>query len=93
MLRWWLQRFAVMFVLSASAPALAGVYNPDQITVFVPAFDGPGMLGRNVSTVLLLQIAQTSRRLPWPDNPEGHDFGEAMIAAIPKRTLRRLLIQ
>lgn len=55
------------------------VQNPDQITVFFPAFQGPGKLGLNVSTVLSLQLAQTTRRHPWPHNPEHHDFGEGMI--------------
>jgi hypothetical protein len=55
------------------------VQNPDQITVFFPAFEGPGNLGLNVSTVLSLQLAQTTRRYPWPDNPKQHNFGEGMI--------------
>jgi len=55
------------------------VQNPDQITVFFPAFEGPGKLGLNVSTVLSLQLAQTTRRYPWPENPKNHDFGEGII--------------
>lgn len=55
------------------------VQNPDQITVYFPAFEGPGKLGLNVSTVLSLQLAQTTRRYPWPDNPRQHDFGEGII--------------
>ncbi|HEX5793234.1 MAG TPA: hypothetical protein VFY01_08130, partial [Rheinheimera sp.] len=53
--------------------------NPDQITVFFPAFGGDNTLGRNVSTVLSLQLAQTTRKSPWPDNPEKLDFGRGMI--------------
>lgn len=53
--------------------------NPDQITVYFPAFEGPGRLGLNVSTVLSLQLAQTTRRYPWPNNPRNHDFGKGMI--------------
>jgi len=63
---------------SAAAPAQT-VDNPDQITTYFPAFEGDGNLGRNVATVLSLQLAQTTRRAPWPDNPQGHDFGEGMI--------------
>lgn len=55
------------------------VNNPDQITTYFPAFEGEGNLGRNVATVLSLQLAQTTRRAPWPDNPQDHDFGEGMI--------------
>ena len=55
------------------------VHNPDQITVYFPAFEGPGTLGLNVSTVISLQLAQTTRRHPWPNNPNNHDFGEGMI--------------
>jgi hypothetical protein len=55
------------------------VTNPDQISVFFPALEGPGNLGRNVSTVLSLQLAQTTRRYPWPENPQRHEFGEGII--------------
>lgn len=75
---------AAVFLVLWSTQVLA-VQNPDQITVFFPAFDGPGKLGLNVSTVLSLQLAQTTRRYPWPDNPKQHNFGEGMIrwSAIP----------
>ncbi|MBZ9610538.1 hypothetical protein [Rheinheimera maricola] len=53
--------------------------NPDQITVFFPAFGGENTLGRNVSTILSLQLAQTTRKAPWPDNPDKLDFGRGMI--------------
>lgn len=61
------------------------IQNPDQITVYFPAFDGPGKLGLNVSTVLSLQLAQTTRRYPWPNNPHNDDFGEGIIrwSAVP----------
>lgn len=74
--------FVVVVLLQSPALALA-VTNPDQISIFFPAFEGPGNLGRNVSTVLSLQLAQTTRRMPWPDNPQGHDFGEGMIRWAP----------
>jgi len=69
---------AVLFLLLWSSSVIA-LQNPDQITVFFPAFDGPDKLGLNVSTILSLQLAQTTRRHPWPENPKNHDFGEGMI--------------
>lgn len=58
--------------------------NPDQITVYFPAFSGDSnTLGRNVSTVLSLQLAQTTRKAPWPDNPDKLDFGQGMIKWSP----------
>jgi len=51
----------------------------DQIALFIPAFEGPGALGQNVATVLNLQIWQTFRRAPWPDNPNKLDFGKGLI--------------
>jgi hypothetical protein len=51
----------------------------DQINLFIPAFDGPGALGRNVSTILNLQIWHTFRRKPWPQNPDNLDFGRGLI--------------
>lgn len=61
------------------------VQNADQITVYFAAFEGPDKLGANVSTVLSLQLAQTTRRYPWPDNPRNQDFGEGIIrwSAVP----------
>lgn len=55
------------------------VQNPDEIVVYFPAFHSQDALGRNVSTVLSLQLAQTSRRHPWPANPQKHDFGSSLI--------------
>ena len=62
---------------------VAAQNNPDQITVFFPAFSGDSTLGRNVSTVLSLQLAQTTRKSPWPDNPDKLDFGQGMIKWSP----------
>jgi hypothetical protein len=73
-----LRLFVVLWLLLWVTTGSA-VQNPDQITVFFPAFEGPGKLGLNVSTVLSLQLAQTTRRYPWPDNPDHHEFGEAII--------------
>jgi hypothetical protein len=53
--------------------------NPDEITVYAAAFEGPGALGRNVATILQLQLWHSFRRMPWPENPERHDFGPAVI--------------
>lgn len=57
----------------------AALVNPDQITVYAPAFEGPDALGRNVATILQLQLWHSFRRMPWPDNPDDHDFGQAVI--------------
>ncbi len=78
-------RLLAALLLMLWSTASFAVQNPDQITVFFPAFEGPGKLGLNVSTVLSLQLAQTTRRHPWPENPKDHDFGEGMIrwSAVP----------
>lgn len=72
------------------ATAAETTKNPDQITVYFPAFQGDGMLGQNVATVMSLQLAQTTRRRPWPRNPKGHDFGSGAIvwskSALAERT-------
>jgi hypothetical protein len=69
----------------AMAPGRASaLVNPDQITVYAPAFEGPGALGRNVATILQLQLWHSFRRMPWPRNPENHDFGPAVIVWGPE---------
>lgn len=55
------------------------VLNPDEISVYFPAFSGPKEIGVKVSTVLSLKLAQTSRKHPWPNNPLKHDFGDGML--------------
>jgi hypothetical protein len=55
----------------------------DQITAYVPAFDGPGALGQNVATTLTLQIWHTFRQTPWP-NPNKLDFGKGLIVWDPR---------
>lgn len=55
------------------------LHNPDQITVYFPPIASADNLGRNVATVLSLQLAQTARSAPWPDNPQQHDFGQGLI--------------
>ncbi|MDW4497408.1 hypothetical protein R5H30_05395 [Sulfitobacter sp. D35] len=54
--------------------------NPDPITVYFPQLESKGFLGRNVATVLSLQLAQTGRQAPWPENPDGDDFNLAIMA-------------
>jgi hypothetical protein len=66
-------------VLVLSLVPLASVFAVDQITLYVPAFEGPGALGRNVATILNLQVWQTFRRAPWPNNPENLDFGRGLV--------------
>jgi hypothetical protein len=67
------------FALAISPWRAGALVNPDQITVYAPAFEGPDALGRNVATILQLQLWSSFRRMPWPDNPQGHDFGPAVI--------------
>jgi hypothetical protein len=69
--------------ITACLTSVNAQINPDQITVFFPAFVGDANLGRNVSTVLSLQLAQTTRKHPWPDNPDKLDFGRGMIKWSP----------
>ena len=75
-----LKRLSLMIILIILITPVA-VLNAavDQITLFIPAFEGPRALGRNVATVLNLQIWQTFRRAPWPYNPENLDFGRGLI--------------
>ncbi|MBL3611246.1 tetratricopeptide repeat protein [Rhodovulum sulfidophilum] len=53
--------------------------NPDQINILFYALGGSSNLGRNVATVLSLQLAQTGRQFPWPDNRESHDFNRTAL--------------
>lgn len=50
----------------------------DEIRLYIPAFEGPDNLGKNVATILNLQIWRTLRREPDKD-PRGEDFGRGMI--------------
>jgi hypothetical protein len=77
---------ALALVLAAGLPPwrAAAVVNPDNITVYAPAFAGPDALGRNVATILQLQLWHSFRRMPWPDNPQRHDFGPGLIVWDPK---------
>ena len=66
-------------LLLAAPLAAETITNPDEIAVFFPRLESEGNLGKNVATVLSLQLAQTGRRKPWPKNPENHDFGIATM--------------
>ena len=50
----------------------------DEIRLFVPAFKGPNNLGKNVATILNLQVWRTLRMEPDRD-PQGENFGLGMI--------------
>ena len=69
--------------LLVSSPASKADVNPDEITVYMPKFDGAGALSQNAATVLSLQVWSTLRRMPWPNNPEKLDFGPARIVWDP----------
>jgi hypothetical protein len=76
-----------VLAIIGSAPCTAAqelrVYNPDRITLYVPAFfSEPKPLGLNVASVLGLQVWQTLRRAPSP-NPKNHDFGEGVVRWTP----------
>lgn len=64
-----------LLILIASRNISADV---DEIRLFVPVFEGPGSLGKNVATIMNLQIWRTLRREP-DRNPQGEDFGRGMI--------------
>ena len=49
----------------ATFPAASFANYTDQITLYTPAFEGPGVLGRAVATILNLQLFQTLR-VPRP---------------------------
>jgi hypothetical protein len=59
-----------------TGPVLASA--DDRIGLIVPAFEGEGVLGRNVTAVTQLQVWQTLRRAPTP-NPRKLDFGSGTI--------------
>ncbi len=79
--RWWLIGVLAIFSTFDETDVLSAeqVVNPDEITVLFVRLEGEGNLGQNVETVLSLQLAQTGRRAPWPDNPENHDFNQATV--------------
>jgi hypothetical protein len=64
---------AVVFACFGNAHA-----DVDEIRLYIPAFEGPDSLGKNVATILNLQIWRTLRREPDRD-PQGEDFGRGMI--------------
>lgn len=73
---------AVLIVCCAGAASHGAVHaaaSDASVTVFVPAFDGPQALGRNVSTILDLQVWQTLRKAPSP-NPLNLNFGDGLVS-------------
>jgi hypothetical protein len=50
----------------------------NQVTLLIPAFEGPDALGLNVATVLNLKLFATLRKAPWP-NPKKSSFGDGLI--------------
>ena len=50
----------------------------DEIRLYIPAFEGPDSLGKNVATILNLQIWRTLRQEPDKD-PRGENFGRGMV--------------
>jgi hypothetical protein len=78
-----IRRFFAAFGIASCLFITAAEAYDDQITLFVPAFEGPSALGRSVSTILNLQIWQTLRKAPYP-NPKELSFGKGLIIWEPK---------
>lgn len=70
---------AILITLMVGVPPASAITNPDEIIVYIPAFESEGALGQNVATILNFQVWHTLRRYPWPNNPQNHDFGPATI--------------
>ena len=62
----------------SSAASGAGGANDDVVTLYMPAFYGPGAIGQNVATILNLQIWRTLRKAPTP-NPKKLGFGRGLV--------------
>lgn len=67
--------FFSLFVISAALPAIA---KSDKVRLYVPVFEGEKALGKNVATVLSLQIWRTLRMAPSP-NPDNLNFGRGIV--------------
>jgi hypothetical protein len=67
-----------MLALAVLATQIGSVAQQRPVTLFVPAFEGPDSLGRNVATILNLQVWQTLRRAPFP-NPTNLNFGDGLV--------------
>lgn len=50
----------------------------DLVTLYMPAFEGQEALGKNVATILNLEIWQTLRKAPTP-NPKKLNFGRGLV--------------
>lgn len=70
--------FAIIVLVVLARPVPAPAQDCGDFCLFVPAFDGAGALGRNVSTVLILQLWSTYRERDWLD-PNSPNFGKAGI--------------
>ncbi len=68
----------LMMTLAIVAMPLLFAAQQRPVTLFVPAFDGPESLGRNVATILNLQVWETLRKAPYP-NPSGVTFGDGLV--------------
>jgi hypothetical protein len=68
---------ALVLCLSSAASGATGT-NDDLVTLYMPAFYGPGAIGQNVTTILNLQIWRTLRKAPTP-NLKKLDFGRGLV--------------
>ena len=69
----------ILLILPGILFAVAAGAVEDQITIFVPAFQGPKALGQSVATIVNLQIWQTLRKAPTP-NPYNLSFGSGLVS-------------
>lgn len=67
----------LVFSLVSIAPYAFGEAE-DLVTLYMPAFEGPDALGKNVATILNLEIWQTLRKAPTP-NPNKLNFGRGLV--------------
>jgi hypothetical protein len=68
----------IAFACCLSSPVSAIAANDDLVTLYMPAFYGPGAIGQNVATILNLEIWRTLRKAPTP-NPNKLDFGRGLV--------------
>ncbi len=68
---------ALVLILGCVPPA-SSQQGRNQVTLLIPAFEGPDALGLNVATVLNLKLFATLRKAPWP-NPKKLSFGDGLI--------------
>lgn len=73
-----LTAFLLLIITCLPSGTSAAEGTVDQVALYVPAFDGPQPLARNVATVLNLQTWRTLRKAPTP-NPHKRNFGKGLI--------------